>query len=39
MTNPTGAENSQIELLEDIERFDLKAREIVVSHCGYMTAR
>ena len=24
------------ELLEDSEEFDLKAREIVVSHCGYV---
>ena len=36
MNNPTGAENAQAELLEDSEEFDLKAREIVVSHCGYV---
>lgn len=30
MNNPTGAENAQVELLEDSEEFDLKAREIAI---------
>lgn len=32
MNNPTGAENAQVELLEDSKEFDLKARKIMIEH-------